>query len=86
MTDKLFQYEDNLTKAVLEIISHYQPIPTMDIWYELGEDDRFEDGVAVVEVNEILSHLENNKRIFKEDGDQWRLKGSISGTRIKTTS
>ncbi len=74
MTDKLCQDEGNLTKAVLEIIAHYQPVPTEDIWYELGEDDTFEGGVAVAEVNEILFHLENSKRIFREDGDRWMIK------------
>jgi hypothetical protein len=59
--------------TVLQIIGHHQPIPTMDIWYELGEDERFEDGVAMAEVNEILFHLKNNKRILREDGDKWVL-------------
>jgi len=26
----------------------------MDIWYEFREDERFEDGIASAEVNEIL--------------------------------
>jgi hypothetical protein len=75
MTGRPFQYEDDLSMTVLEIMGHYQPIPTMDIWYELGEDDRFEDGVALVEVNDLLSRLENERRIFKREEDKWRLRG-----------
>ncbi len=71
MTDKLFQDERNLTRAVLEIIAHYQPVPTEDIWYELGEDDKFENGIALAEVKDILSLLENESRIFRGDGDRW---------------
>jgi len=74
MTERHFQHDDGLTRAVLEVIGHHQPIPTMDIWYELGEDERFEDGIALAEVNDILSHLENNRRIFREDGDKWMVK------------
>ena len=70
-TERQFEHDGNLADAVLEIIAHYQPIPTMDIWYELGEDERFEDDIALAEVNEILSHLENERRIFREYGDRW---------------
>ena len=86
MIERYLQHDDDLAMTVLEIIGHYQPILTEDIWYELGEDDRFEDGVALAAVNDILSHLENGKRIFREDGDKWRLKGAISQIRIKTTA
>ena len=71
MTDTYVQHDHGIAGAVLEIIGHYQPIPTMDIWYELGEDERFEDDIALAEVNEILSHLENERRIFREHGDRW---------------
>ena len=67
-------HDDGLAQAVLEVIGQYQPIPTMDIWYELGEDERFEDGIALAEVKETLFHLENRKRIFREDGDKWMVK------------
>ncbi len=71
MEERRFHHDDDLATTVLEIIGHYQAIPTMDIWYELGEDDRFEDGVALAEVNDILSRLENERRISREDGDRW---------------
>ncbi len=86
MINRHFQHDDNLAMTVLEIIGHYQPIPTMDIWYELGEDGRFEDCVALAEVNDILAYLENEKRIIKKDGDKWSLKGYISKTRMKTSA
>ena len=73
MTSEGFQHEDDLARVVLDIIAYYQPIPTVNIWYELGEVDRFEGGIALAEVNEILSHLENERKIFKEDGDKWML-------------
>ena len=78
MTDRHVQHDDGLAKVILEIIGHYQSIPTMDIWYELGEDDRFEDGIPLAEVNDILSHLEKGKRIFREDGDKWMVKEVVS--------
>ncbi len=78
MIETHFQYDDDLGKAVLEILRNYQPIPTMDIWCELGEDERFEGGVALAEVNQILCYLENQRKIFKEDGDQWMMNRGIS--------
>jgi hypothetical protein len=74
MTERHSQHDESLARAVLEIVGYYQPIPTMDIWYELGEDDRFEDGIPLAEVNDILSHLEKRKRIFREDGGKWMVK------------
>jgi hypothetical protein len=74
MKEKQLLQEDGLARAVLEVIGYHQPIPTMDIWYELGEDERFEDRIALTEVKEILFHLENSKRIFREDGDKWMVK------------
>ena len=81
MTEKHFQHDDDLAMTVLEIIGHYQPIPTTDIWYELGEDDRVEDGVALAEVKEILSHFENTKRIFRGDGDKWVIRKTVDRKR-----
>ncbi len=78
MTDKYFQRDDDLAGVILEIIAHYQPIPTMNIWFELGEDDRFKDGILLAEVNDILSHLENRKRIVREDGDKWVVKKEVA--------
>jgi len=74
MTERNFHHDDGLARAVLEVIGHHQPVPTMDIWYELGEDERFQDGIALAEVNEILFHLENSKRIFRKGGDKWMVK------------
>jgi len=74
MIERHSQHDDDVAKTVLEIIGHYQPIPTMDIWYELGEDDRFESGIPLAEVNDVLLHLEKRKRIFREDGDKWVVK------------
>ena len=74
MQERQLPHDDGLARAVLEVIGHHQPIPTLDIWYELGEDERFEDGIALAEVNEILFHLENSKRIFREDEDKWMVK------------
>jgi hypothetical protein len=74
MKEKQLSQEDGLARAVLDVIGYHQPVPTMDIWYELGEDQRFEDGIALAEVKEALSHLENSKRIFREAGDKWMVK------------
>jgi hypothetical protein len=74
MTERNFHHDDGLARAVLEVIGYHQPIPTMDIWYELGEDERFEDGIGLAEVKETLFRLENSERIFREDGDKWMVK------------
>lgn len=72
MTSKTFQQEDDIDKAILEIIADYQPITTKDIWYELGEDDRFKNGITLAEVNETLFQLEKQKMIIKGDNDSWK--------------
>ncbi len=73
MTNKQVHKEDELFRGVLEIIAHYQPIPTMDIWYELGEDDRFDKGITRSEVTEVLSELEKQNIIMKEKDDKWKV-------------
>jgi DNA-binding MarR family transcriptional regulator len=73
VTNKRFHQEDELVRGVLEIIAHYQPIPTMDIWYELGEDDRFDKGITRSEVTEVLSKLEKQNIIVKETDDKWKV-------------
>jgi hypothetical protein len=72
MTGNNFQQRDDICKAILEIIAEYQPITTKDIWYELGEDDRFKDGITLAEVNETLFQLEKQKMIIKGDNDSWK--------------
>ena len=72
MRERHFQHDDDLAMTVLEIIGHYQPILTEDIWYELGEDDRFKDGITLAEVNETLFQLEKQKMIIKGDNDSWK--------------
>jgi len=69
-----FQQEDNIGEVILKIIANYQPITTMDIWYELGEDSRFEDGITYDEVNEILLQLERQKMIVRVEDDKWKIK------------
>ena len=81
MIETHFQYDDDLGKAVLEIIRNYQPIPTMDIWYELGEDASFEGGVALSEMNQILCYLENERKILKKDGNEWIMSRVVLGER-----
>jgi len=74
ITNRVVQHDDDLTRAILDIIAHYQPIPTINIWFEVGEDDRFREHISLAEVKEILSLLENRKSILREDGDQWAVK------------
>jgi len=77
MTDTRFQQEGDIAKAVFEIITHYQPIPTMDIWYELGEDNRFLERIPLSEVKEILTRLENQEKIFRHGGERWEVRGKV---------
>ena len=68
-----FQPEDDLQKAILEIIASYQAIMATDIWFELGEDEQFQSAVSRSEVNEALPRLEGRKLIRKGKDEKWRL-------------
>ena len=72
MTGNNFQQRDDICKAILEIIADYPAITTKDIWYELGEDDRFKNAITLAEVNESLFQLEKQKMIIKGDNDSWK--------------
>jgi hypothetical protein len=67
-----FQPEDDLRKAIFEIIASYQEIKGIDIWFELGEDERFRGTVSRSEVNEALSWSEGRKLIRKGKDEKWR--------------
>jgi len=68
-----FQQKDDLWGIILQIIAEYQPITTMDIWYELGEDDGFKNVFTRTEFNETLSQLKKQKMIIRGDDDQWKI-------------
>jgi hypothetical protein len=68
-----FQPEDDLQEAILEIIVSYQAIMAADIWFELGEDERFRGTVSGSEVNEALYRLEGRKFISRGKDEKWRL-------------
>jgi hypothetical protein len=68
-----FQNEDDLQEAILEIIASYQAIMAADIWFELGEGERFRSAVSHSEVNEALSRLEGRKFIHRGKDEKWRL-------------
>ena len=78
-----FQQEDDLVEIILNIIADYQPITTMDIWFELGEDERYKGIVSRAEVNEILSQFEKQKMIIKGDDDKWKIKKSLTRNRLQ---
>jgi hypothetical protein len=44
-----------------------------DIWFELGEGERFRSAVSHSEVNEALSRLEGRKLIYRGKDEKWRL-------------
>lgn len=68
-----FQPEDDLQKAIFEIVASYQEIRAIDIWFELGEDERFRSAVSRSEVNEALVRLEGRKLIRRGNEEKWRL-------------
>jgi hypothetical protein len=70
-----FQPEDDLQKAILEMIASYQEMMAIDIWFELGEDERFRSAVSHSELNETLSRLEGRKLIHRGKDEKWRLAG-----------
>jgi hypothetical protein len=68
-----FETEDDLQGAILEIIASYKAIMTADIWFELGEGERFRSAVSHSEVDEALSRLEGRKFIRRGKDEKWRL-------------
>jgi len=70
-----FQQKDDLQETILEIIGSYRAIMAEDIWFELGEDERFRNAVSHSEVNEALSQLEGRKFIRRGKDEKWRLTG-----------
>lgn len=75
MMDENSQREVDLRRMVLQIITDYRTITTIDIWYELGEEGRFEGSISLNEVRETLSQLEGQKMIARGDDDQgqWKI-------------
>lgn len=74
MTGYNVPQDEDLGRKILEIIADYQEISTTDIWYELGEDDRFHGGIPLAEVGELLSLLEEQEMIVKAENDKWTIK------------
>jgi hypothetical protein len=68
-----FQIEDDLQEAILEIIASCKAIMAADIWFELGEGERFRSVISHSEVNENLSRLERRKLICRGKDEKWRL-------------
>ena len=73
MMDEIFQREGDLRRMVLQIITDYRTINTVDIWYELGEDGRLEGSIPLNEVRETLSQLEGQKMIARGNDEQWKI-------------
>ena len=74
MTGYNVPQDEDLGREILEIIAEYQAISITDIWYELGEDDRFRGGIPLAEVGEALSLLEGQEMIIKVENDKWTIK------------
>jgi hypothetical protein len=68
-----FQPEDDLQEAILQIIASYQAIMAEDIWFELGEGERFRSLISHSEVDEAISRLEGRKLIRRGKDEKWRL-------------
>jgi len=73
MIDENVQREVDLRRMVLQIITDYRAITTMDIWYELGEEGRLEGSISLDEVRETLSQLEGQKMIARGNDDEWKI-------------
>jgi len=68
------EHEDNIGEVIFKIIEDYPSITTMDIWLELGEDDRYKGIISRAEVNDLLSQLEKQKIIKRDEEGKWRIK------------
>lgn len=71
-----FQGEVDLGRIILQIITDYRAITTIEIWYEIGEDDRFDGGITRAEVTEVVSELEKQNIIVKGKDDKWNINSS----------
>lgn len=74
MKKSSFQQDIDLGRIILQIITDCQAITAMEVWYELGEDDRFAGGIITrAEVNEVMSILEKQNIIVKGKDDRWKI-------------
>lgn len=84
MTKSNFQQEVDLGGIILQIITDCQAITATEVWYELGEDDRFRAGITRAEVNEVMSGLEKQNIIVKGEDDKWKI--NVLGTHRQSRS
>jgi len=73
MTKSNFQQEVDLGRIILQIITDCRAITTIEVWYELGEDDRFDGEITHAEVAEVVSELEKQNIIVKGKDDKWKI-------------
>jgi hypothetical protein len=73
MTKSNFQQEIDLERIILQIITDYRALTTIEIWYELGEDNRFDGGITRAEVTDVVSELEKQNIIVKGKDDKWKI-------------
>ncbi len=76
MTKSNFLQEVDLGRIILQIITDYRALTTIEIWYELGEDDRFDGGITRAEVTDAVSELEKQNNIVKGKDDKWKINSS----------
>ena len=77
---KKYQNIDIIDQTILEILSHYEGITSLDLWYEIGEQDSLK--MHSTTKMEILSKLEFLSKhgyveciADSEDIERWILKG-----------
>jgi len=73
MTKSNFLQEVDLKRIILQIITDYQALTTIEIWYELGEDDRFDVDITHTELTGVVSELEKQNIIVKGTDDKWKI-------------
>ena len=65
------KYLKKIDKIILDVISHFETIALMDLWFELGESDDLKE--QPVTRDEVLCRLEflSAKGFVKSENDEW---------------
>ena len=77
---KKYQNIDIIDQTILDILSHYEGITSLDLWYEIGEQDSLErHSLTKMEILSRLEFLSKHGYVEcitdSEDIERWIPKG-----------
>jgi len=69
---------DPIDRRIIEILSHYEELGVLELWYELGETDRMPDRITREELSARLESLSTQGLVVQVEDPKgptnWRLK------------